>query len=116
MGNCLPSKDEALKTLKQLGSAAMGMIGALALNEAMAKTAEEYVTQPCPRFTPLFFFFFFVVPILVLSEVGQRPVISGGGVYKVPVSATCQYRPLSEHHICLGTMFVRLHCHAISCL
>eukprot|EP01061_Rhynchopus_euleeides_P003977 TRINITY_DN13285_c0_g1_i1.p1 TRINITY_DN13285_c0_g1~~TRINITY_DN13285_c0_g1_i1.p1 ORF type:complete len:325 (+),score=142.51 TRINITY_DN13285_c0_g1_i1:84-1058(+) len=36
-----PSKDAAVKVLKQLGSAAMGMVAALALNEAMSKTADE---------------------------------------------------------------------------
>ena len=36
----------------------------------------------------------FFSPKLVLSEVGQRPVNIRGCVYRVPVSATCQYRPL----------------------
>eukprot|EP01064_Diplonema_japonicum_P030683 TRINITY_DN5284_c0_g2_i3.p1 TRINITY_DN5284_c0_g2~~TRINITY_DN5284_c0_g2_i3.p1 ORF type:complete len:322 (+),score=62.82 TRINITY_DN5284_c0_g2_i3:62-1027(+) len=38
---CIPGKDDAITTLKQLSSAAMGMVGALALNAAMKATFEE---------------------------------------------------------------------------
>eukprot|EP00754_Rhynchopus_humris_P046762 Rhum_TRINITY_DN6301_c0_g1::Rhum_TRINITY_DN6301_c0_g1_i1::g.19683::m.19683 len=38
---CCPSRDEMIRTLKQLGSAAIGMVGALALNEALKETAKE---------------------------------------------------------------------------
>ncbi|KAJ9448833.1 hypothetical protein DIPPA_13820 [Diplonema papillatum] len=38
---CCPDKNEAIKTLKQLASAATGMVGALALNEALKATFKE---------------------------------------------------------------------------
>eukprot|EP00755_Sulcionema_specki_P008184 Sspe_Gene.5829::Locus_1941_Transcript_2_2_Confidence_0.500_Length_1129::g.5829::m.5829 len=73
-----PSKEESIKILKQLGSAALGMVGALALNEALKQTFKSFGPAGILSYALLVSFISIVILAIMKLQIEARAERSGG--------------------------------------
>jgi len=66
MGQCMPSKDETVKLLKQLFSSGLGMCAALALNSALKKSFEDISEDAGP---PMYAVLISWISIMILGVI-----------------------------------------------